>query len=249
MYKLFAFSSLFLVMILALWVWKDYDREWKHHQREYFLLESESLDNPDARRREKRYEIKQINLPDLNRTDRCITCHLGVEDPTMLRFKQPYRVHPAFERHPFNTFGCTICHLGQGRATTVKAAHGEVKYWDEPMLPLKYIQASCARCHPSSDPSVAPDLILGKEKYEEYGCASCHLINGEGEKGGIDLSQAAEHHSADWHFAHLKDPQALVPDSQMPNLELTDEEARVLTVYIMSLRKEEIPYRYLYLLR
>jgi len=72
----------------------------------------------------------------------------------------------------------------------------------------------------------------------------CHIIKGIGEKGGIDISLAGKHRTPDWHFAHLKDPQALVPDSQMPNFGLTDEEAKALTVYLLSLRKEEIPSRY-----
>ncbi|MDP2961048.1 MAG: c-type cytochrome [candidate division Zixibacteria bacterium] len=246
MSKLFVILSLILLIVLALWTWKDYNREWRYYQRTFSALENESSNSVKEKKSGNRYEIKQIDLPKLNRTDRCVTCHLGVDDPTMVKVKPPYKVHPNFSQHPFNEFGCTICHLGQGRATTLKAAHGEVRYWEEPKLPLKYIQASCAKCHLISNPSVAPDLVQGMEKYKEYECANCHIVNGVGEKGGIDLSLAGKHRSPDWHFAHLKDSQALVPDSQMPNFGLTDEEARVLTVYLLSLRKEEIPSRYLF---
>lgn len=244
MSKLFAFSSLVLLIVLALWSWKDHNREWRIYQKTFYALENKGSSGIKDKKRENRYEIRQIDLPELKRTDRCITCHLGVEDPTMVKVKLPYKVHPNFTQHSFNEFGCSICHLGQGRATTVKAAHGEVKYWEEPMLPLKYIQASCAKCHLFSNPSVAPDLVLGMKKYEEYGCADCHIIDGVGKEGGIELSLEGKHRSPDWHFAHLKDPQALVPDSQMPNFGLSDEEAKALTVYLLSLRKEEIPSRY-----
>ncbi len=82
-------------------------------------------------------QIRQILLPDLNRVDRCTTCHLAVEDPSYGGYPQPLAYHPLHEQHPFEKFGCTICHRGQGRATTTADAHGNVPHWDQPMLPLQ----------------------------------------------------------------------------------------------------------------
>src|SRR5947208_15605670 len=67
--------------------------------------------------------------------------------------------------HPINGFGCTICHGGQGSGTSFTYAshepndpeqraewqkeHGwqEIHFWDEPMLPRRFLQASCLKCH------------------------------------------------------------------------------------------------------
>ena len=102
-------------------------------------------------RRQIPVQVRQILLPDLNRVDRCTTCHLAVEDPSYGGYPQPLAYHPLHEQHPFERFGCTICHRGQGRATTVADAHGHVAHWDQPMLPLQYIQASCGQCHQAAD--------------------------------------------------------------------------------------------------
>ena len=82
-------------------------------------------------------EVRQILLPELNRVDRCTTCHLAVEDPSYGGYPQPLAYHPLHEQHPFEKFGCTICHRGQGRATTIADAHGNVPHWDQPMLPVE----------------------------------------------------------------------------------------------------------------
>ena len=101
MSKSFALSSLVLLIVLALWAWKDYNREWKTYQRTFYALENKGSTDESEKKGKNRYEIKQIDLPELNRTDRCITCHLGVEDPGMIKVKPPHKVHPDFSQHPF----------------------------------------------------------------------------------------------------------------------------------------------------
>jgi hypothetical protein len=58
--------------------------------------------------------IRQNLLPGLQRVDRCTTCHLGVEDPTMKNAPQPFSFHPNLAPHVPSKFGCTICHGGTG---------------------------------------------------------------------------------------------------------------------------------------
>jgi hypothetical protein len=85
---------------------------------------------------------------------------------------QPYSSHPRLDLfvsdsspHPMKTFGCTICHQGQGSATSFKWAshapdspkqarewHGEHgwfnnHHWIFPMLPNRFEQSSCLKCH------------------------------------------------------------------------------------------------------
>src|SRR3974377_490153 len=127
--------------------------------------------------------VRQILLPELNRVDRCTTCHLGVEDPSYGGYPQPLAYHPLHEQHPVEKFGWTVCHRGQGRVTTAAAhtvngppgaaPHGNVPHWDDPMLPLKYIQASCGKCHQAADNPGAPELTRGQQVFEDSGGRGC----------------------------------------------------------------------------
>jgi mono/diheme cytochrome c family protein len=87
----------------------------------------------------------------LDRVDRCISCHNGLEDPRMEVAPQPHRLHPGtfLEDHPVRKYGCTICHGGQGRALTMVDAHGQAHetHWPHPLMERPYIQASCGKCH------------------------------------------------------------------------------------------------------
>ena len=125
---------------------------------------------------------------------------------------QPYATHPRLDLfvgdsspHPMKTFGCTICHQGQGSATSFKWAshspntpkqshewhdeHGWFNnhHWIFPMLPERFEESSCLKCHhqvvdlePSekfSEPP-APKLVEGYHLIRQYGCYGCHEING-----------------------------------------------------------------------
>jgi len=125
---------------------------------------------------------------------------------------QPYASHPRLDLfvgstspHPMQSFGCTICHQGQGSATSFKWAshtpnspkegrqwhdeHGWFNnhHWILPMLPERFEESSCLKCHhqvvdlePSErfpDPP-APKLVEGYHLIRQYGCYGCHEING-----------------------------------------------------------------------
>ena len=156
------FSALcVLVGVLAgLGYYRDEYRPWKDYQRRFIAEEVRRAASPEQRLQAMRtpIQIRQILLPELNRVDRCTTCHLAVEDPSYGGYPQPLAYHPRHDEHPFDKFGCTICHRGQGRATTAEDAHGNVAHWDQPMLPLKYIEASCGQCHEAADNPAAPRL-------------------------------------------------------------------------------------------
>ena len=54
--------------------------------------------------------------------------------------------HPPVVHDPAE-FGCTVCHGGQGRATDKADAHGDVPFWPQPMIPLRFAYAGCGSCH------------------------------------------------------------------------------------------------------
>ncbi len=86
---------------------------------------------------------------------------------------------------------------------------------------------------PKSDPSV----LRGKALYKELDCAGCHRIHGKGEAFGPDLSYIGDLRDRDWLIRHFKDPQAIVPGSEMPNYGLNEEELNDLTNYMLTLKK------------
>ena len=120
-------AGLVLVGVIVI---RDGKREWKHYQARYkeLLLKKISHDrNPGYYERiaGMKPEIKQVVINEWGAVDRCTTCHLGIDDPLFVGAKQPLTTHPnpeLLKYHPVEKYGCTICHGGQGLATTYDGA-------------------------------------------------------------------------------------------------------------------------------
>ena len=110
--------------------------------------------------------------------DRCTTCHQGITQPSLQdsSVPQPFRAHPLIP-HRVRDWGCVICHRGQGLATEVRDAHETTLAWEQPILPVEYIQASCGVCH-RSDLKEAPRLDRGREILVRLNCVGCHRLPG-----------------------------------------------------------------------
>jgi cbb3-type cytochrome oxidase cytochrome c subunit len=116
--------------------------------------------------------------------------------------------------HPVEKFGCTSCHAGQGSATDFAYAahtpdspaqkqqweddHGwfPSHFWDFPMYPKRFQEATCLKCHHQVTDLVrygnqveAPKLVKGFNLIRENGCFGCHEIAGmkRGREIGPDL--------------------------------------------------------------
>lgn len=208
----FAMLALFVAAFVD-----DYNAEWKKYQKQYYKLQSEAykkqaeaakdpkekerLELESKKMRGAPLEIKQIISRDLNRIDRCITCHVGMDEytnPTLTNdfAEHPYKAHPQLDlvrKHSFQKFGCTICHEGQGLATTVKDGHGKVHNWEEPLLEGKRIQGSCVRCHGNFEQLKGAEFAaLGKKLFYKSGCQGCHSIRGVGGIISVDLGDVAD---------------------------------------------------------
>ena len=133
-----------------------------------------------------------------------------------------YAAHPRLDLfvdgnspHSSEKFGCTICHAGQGSGTDFygtshtpnnslqaalwakspsqggqdwKSSH----YWDFPMLPNRFIESSCVKCHHQMTDLIAdgsrieaPKLMRGYQLVKDNGCFGCHEIAGN--KGGRSI--------------------------------------------------------------
>ncbi|MBI3333057.1 MAG: c-type cytochrome [Candidatus Omnitrophica bacterium] len=263
---LFLLSSFGLGLLFLVLVFQETFPEWKMVQGEYYRRLAQVTGDPS--KAGTPLKILQIYLPEFHRTDRCITCHVGVDNPRMKDQPQPFRAHPDpgdpefLAKHPFNEIGCTVCHQGQGPATTKRHAHGPVPHWEEPLLSKELVVGTCASCHQNIEGlKGAEPLVKGMQLFREKGCIGCHTLHGKGMLVGPELAETwrkgvdqfdfryihGDETVATWIREHFKDPQAVVPgypalgipESAMPKYELTDEEVNLLTALVLSFASEE----------
>ncbi len=237
----FAVLGVFNGLLFLVALWRDYDRDWKRYQTAFFALEGRKART--AREEEavkaRRHEFIQVAVAGTARMDRCMMCHLGIEDQQFADAPQPFRTHPEIPKHPFERFGCTVCHGGQDMATTKADAHGRVPFWEEPLLEGEYRQASCGGCPLGADVPGAPLPAQGRQLYLQRACVACHRIRGVGGMVGPDLTfVGSRKHDPEWYIRHFKDPQTTAPGSIMPSFQhLPEAELKALTVYMLSLRE------------
>ena len=238
--------SLAVFLLLAYAAYKEnFGADWYGHQSEYKHQLVAQAGNERELQAAQRFGVgqKQLYLPGLNRIDRCITCHVSIDNPSMKDAAQPLTAHSGqiVLNHPKESFGCTICHKGQGRATTAADAHGHVAHWTEPMLASEEMDRSCPKCHIEPSLPEAGRYNQAMDLFYEHGCLSCHRVRARGGDIGPDISNAGNIHDAEWHFKHFKDPNSVVETSEMPNANLSDEQAHQLTFLMMCYKGESIP--------
>src|SRR5664280_3845572 len=104
----FGLSVLALVLILAA-AYKSNTPSWKTYQHNFMQLEAQGEPNAVAKAAvlSTPPAVHQVMLTGLQRVDRCTTCHLGVDDPTMASAPEPFRYHAGLGPHIPSKFGCT----------------------------------------------------------------------------------------------------------------------------------------------
>lgn len=77
----------------------------------------------------------------------------------------------------------------------------------------------------------------GKQLYaNKYGCNACHQVSDAGGAVGPALDRAGFRLNAAWVYRWVKYPQAMKPDTRMPNLGLSDDDAKAVTMFLATLR-------------
>lgn len=244
---LFAVFSVSLFVLVSLVFWKEAHPEWEEHQRAFYERLAEKTGDPQSRHHP--LKINQIWIAELNRADRCTICHLGIENPAFSDAPQPFTVHPYLDdymsKHPFDRFGCTVCHDGNGRAVRFDKTHGFVKHLDRQPLSGAYVQSSCTRCHvefysPDVEFESAPELMRGKRLFFQLGCGACHSVRQLGTVSALapDLSDfgskselafdllhdftypnlKGEHSMRNWEWEHFQDPLKIMPGDPAQNI-------------------------------
>ena len=236
--RAFGVVSLIFLASMAIAPSKNFFSEWRHYQHGYLSMIRNRSD-ANTLRRHFQGGIQQVWLPDLGVVDRCTSCHVGLKEADLTDVAaQPYRTHPVIP-HKLDQFGCTVCHRGQGAATTVEEAHSSTLAWEQPILPAKYIESSCGQCHRGLLPGT-PQLNLGRSLLAREGCVHCHtvkLADGSTMKATDNppsLSHIADKTTREWIYAWLKDPQAYATTATMPNFKLSDDDARDISGFLIA---------------
>jgi mono/diheme cytochrome c family protein len=256
----FAIASVAFVAVLAVSPVKDYFEEWKRYEKDYVRF---AQTRPDTKHLMADFHsgIDQIWLPDMKIVDRCTTCHQGITQASLSdsSVAQPFRAHPVIP-HAVKEWGCVVCHRGQGPATEVAEAHETTLAWEQPILPTKYIQASCGSCHRADIPQT-PQLNRGRQLLTELNCAGCHRMQGIERPAmlGPDLSNVGNKVTREWIYKWLKEPHVVVDASgntlvdgyetedepRMPQFRLNDQEITALSAYLSSLKSHPFePYKF-----
>ena len=190
--------------------------------------------------------LYDVNFAAMPAVDRCTSCHLGIANPDFADAEQPYTTHPDLDLyltskspHPEDAFGCTSCHSGRSRGTSfISSAHTPnspkqkkewkekyhwkpVKHWLQPMLPTRYTQASCFKCHQNtSDLAGGEKINLGLTLIDKSGCNGCHVsANWKSTgKSGPDLRKLHEKSHPDWVAKWIKNPKSFRYNTRMPHI-------------------------------
>ena len=257
---IFALASVAFLIVLAISPTRDYLRDWRRYERDYVRL-AES--RPDTKRLLADFhpEIEQIWIPQMQVVDRCTTCHQGITLPSLLdsSVPQPFRAHPPIP-HRVREWGCVICHRGQGLSTEVRDAHETTLAWEQPILPGRYIQASCGVCHRSDLPQT-PRLDRGRKLLVTLNCVGCHRLQGIERPAmlGPNLTNIGTKVSRAWIYKWLRDPRIITAsdgsvlvngyenqdEPRMPKFRLSEKELRALSGYLSTLASEPTaPYKF-----
>ena len=101
----------------------------------------------------------------------------------------------------------------------------------------------------------APKLAEAKAAFLSYGCLGCHRVSGVGGDEGPDLTRAGqkdpgqadftrvpeEHGLGNWIAEHFRSPVAVVTGSKMPAVAAPEADIQQLTMFVLSLRRRDLP--------
>ncbi len=239
----FALASLALLATVVWAVAAEYRAEWRVLQRRYAALEARRPAAVAGGEGAEPAGLQQIWLPDIDRVDRCTSCHLGIAEPAVKDAARPFRTHPGrwLETHRADRFGCTACHGGEGEATTYAgAAHRRASGGTNPMASRELMEARCGACHRERQPKGTYWLARGRALIADRNCVACHELPGydAAEVRAPRLDGLPLKVSARWLRGWLKQPRAYLPRSRMGDFRLSDRDVEALTAFLLEQPRE-----------
>lgn len=234
-----AIISIIVLAIHGVVFYNQFFAPWQDYQKQYFERAGKISDNEavKATLAARRPAIEQTIVKSFGpeRIDRCRTCHIAADDPRFAAADHPLRTHPQIPGHKFETFGCTICHDGQGRAVDAWHAHEGGHDWPWPLLPKELIQANCVQCHSEPDWPHAPLVNEGRRLFFARACYTCHTIAGLSYGSvGPELTEVGRKRRFEYIRHKIEDPRATNPTSTMPKQELNGHQVTALTAFLKA---------------
>lgn len=188
----------------------------------------------------------------------CTVCHQGQGRATKMA-----------DAHGWRSDGSPVPHMdspmlrGDSVYTSCGRCHDELNlYGGTDDLFAKPGDDAASASRPVIDEGLLTASLPGAERLGEAkrlvvssGCLGCHQYRGRGGKLGPDLTYVGdktkhdfdfshvvgEHTVAQWLFEHFKYPQRVSPDSVMPEMGLSDEQAWDLALYMKALHRKNAP--------
>ena len=246
----FALAALALVATVVWAFVAEYRAEWRVLQRRHATIESARAETRETAARgtasgeePEPAGLRQIWLPDVDRVDRCTSCHLGIADPGAKDEPTPFRAHPGrwLETHRADRFGCTACHGGEGEATTYAgAAHRRASAGTDAMASRELMEARCGACHLERRPRGLPWLARGRALVADRNCVACHELPGfdAAEVRAPRLDGLAQKVTPRWLRAWLKQPRAYFPKTRMGEFRLSEHEIEALSAFLLAQPRE-----------
>ncbi|MBM4122216.1 MAG: cytochrome c [Nitrospira sp.] len=88
-----------------------------------------------------------------------------------------------------------------------------------------------------AEAEAAKQAETGKRLYSnKYGCNACHQVGDAGGIVGPALDRAGFRLNSTWVYRWIKYPQSMKPETRMPNLGISDPDARAIARYLATLR-------------
>ncbi len=210
------------------------NKDWKEYQKEYVQL----LKQRDPASAEKfQPGLRKIGHKEIDVSDACLSCHLGVDNPAMAEAPQPFTTHPGdfLKKHDWEKIGCTTCHQGNGKAISTASAHRN-------LLPGELMQTTCHQCHPRDQKLPdAPQLTHGKVLFTDLQCSGCHYVEGVSpDRKGPSLEGIGSRVDRKWLKHWLMNPREMMPNARMPYFYLPEDKADALAAYLMTFRDPQL---------
>lgn len=234
----FALTSLAFLLTVA-WAFRDEQgAEWRRLQRRFHELQAAGA--LAAADEDATQGLQQIWLPELDRVDRCTSCHLGVADPAQKNAPAPFGAHPGrwLETHRPDRFGCSACHGGRGEATTFAGAGHRGRGAPDPIVSRELMEARCGSCHHERRRPDADWLTRGRALIAERNCIACHELPAydTSEVRAPRLDGLRSKLTPAWLRAWLKDPRSLLPRSRMGDFRLGERDVEALVAFLLTER-------------
>ena len=234
-----AFISIVVLALHGIVFYDQFFARWQEYQTRYFKEAAALSENAIVKQTlvARRPAIEQTIVRSFGpeRVDRCATCHIAVDDPRFDKANQPLRTHPAIPGHKLESFGCTICHDGQGRSVDAKGAHEGGEDWPWPLLPKELIEANCVQCHTQPGWAGAPLVNEGRQLFFERACYTCHTVSGLSYGSiGPELTDVGRRRRVTFVREKIENPRASNPVSTMPRQDLTKGQVTALVAFLKA---------------